>query len=63
MKDYTNAVIASGVSPAIMITDDHKSSKTKVGSRMKRARGDYGRRNSITHPDTPKSPRGLFPLV
>ncbi|CAG8487021.1 8074_t:CDS:10 [Ambispora gerdemannii] len=59
-SDYTNTVIASGVSPAIMITDDHKSSKTKVGSRMKRARGDYGRRNSTIHPDIPKSPRGLM---
>ncbi|RHZ47528.1 hypothetical protein Glove_578g31 [Diversispora epigaea] len=44
MKDYTNAVIATGMSPPIMITDDHKSSKTKVGVGRKRARSEYDRR-------------------
>ncbi|CAG8550502.1 2708_t:CDS:1 [Paraglomus occultum] len=40
MKDCSGQVIARGVSPAIMITDDHKSSKTK------QANGVVGRRRS-----------------
>ncbi len=48
MKDYTNAIIATGMSPPIMITDDHKSSKTKVGAGRKRPRSEYDRRNSTT---------------
>src|ERR1044071_8997485 len=48
MKDYTNTVIANGMSPPIMITDDHKSSKTKVGVGRKRPRSEYDRRNSTT---------------
>src|ERR1043165_8736970 len=48
MKDCTNAVIANGMSPPIMITDDHKSSKTKVGVGRKRPRAEYDRRASTT---------------
>ncbi|CAG8509661.1 14255_t:CDS:10 [Acaulospora colombiana] len=35
-----------GMSPPIMITDDHKSSKTKVGVGRKRLRSEYDRRPS-----------------
>lgn len=48
MKDYTNTVIANGMSPPIMITDDHKSSKTKIGVGRKRPRAEYDRRASTT---------------
>ncbi|CAG8436235.1 7106_t:CDS:10 [Funneliformis caledonium] len=48
MKDYTDSIIATGMSPPIMITDDHKSSKTKVGVGRKRPRAEYDRRNSTT---------------
>ncbi|CAI2166247.1 2979_t:CDS:10 [Funneliformis geosporum] len=48
MKDCTDAIIATGMSPPIMITDDHKSSKTKVGVGRKRPRAEYDRRNSTT---------------
>ncbi|CAG8582667.1 6864_t:CDS:10, partial [Acaulospora morrowiae] len=46
MKDYAGTVIACGMSPPIMITDDHKSSKTKVGVGRKNRRSEYDRRNS-----------------
>jgi len=39
MKDYTGKEIATGMSPPIMITDDHKSSKVKTG--RKRPRTEY----------------------
>ncbi|KAH8557058.1 hypothetical protein BGW37DRAFT_511280 [Umbelopsis sp. PMI_123] len=39
MKDHTGKEIATGMSPPIMITDDHKSSKVKTG--RKRARTEY----------------------
>ncbi|KAG2179600.1 hypothetical protein INT44_006448 [Umbelopsis vinacea] len=45
MKDHTGKEIATGMSPPIMITDDHKSSKVKTG--RKRPRTEY------EHPATP----------
>ncbi|KAG2185900.1 hypothetical protein INT43_002338 [Umbelopsis isabellina] len=39
MKDYNGNEIATGMSPPIMITDDHKSSKVKTG--RKRPRTEY----------------------
>ncbi|CAO3689062.1 unnamed protein product [Umbelopsis vinacea] len=39
MKDHTGKEIATGMSPPIMITDDHKSSKVKTG--RKRPRTEY----------------------
>src|SRR2546423_616263 len=60
MKDYDDNIIAAGMSPPIMITDDHKSSKTKVGLGRKRPRAEYDRRNSSAHSaDSPKSSDGL----
>ncbi|RIA92219.1 hypothetical protein C1645_82014 [Glomus cerebriforme] len=55
MKDYTNTVIANGMSPPIMITDDHKSSKTKVGVGRKRPRAEYDRRTSTTSTNSTNS--------
>ncbi|PKC12447.1 hypothetical protein RhiirA5_463964, partial [Rhizophagus irregularis] len=49
MKDYTNTVIANGMSPPIMITDDHKSSKTKIGVGRKRPRAEYDRPMRLHH--------------
>src|SRR6266487_3555977 len=61
MKDYDDNIIAAGMSPPIMITDDHKSSKTKVGLGRKRPRAEYDRRNSSAHSaDSPKSSDGLI---
>ncbi|KAI9104712.1 hypothetical protein DFS34DRAFT_604180 [Phlyctochytrium arcticum] len=39
IRDFTGQIVATGMSPPIMITDDHKSSKTKAVSR-KRQRTD-----------------------
>ncbi|CAJ0833767.1 11437_t:CDS:10 [Entrophospora sp. SA101] len=47
IKDHTNDVIATGMSPPIMITDDHKSSKTKNGIAKKRLRTKHGRCNIV----------------
>ncbi|CAG8708756.1 1971_t:CDS:2, partial [Scutellospora calospora] len=44
--DYANTIIATGMSPPIMITDDHKSSKTKVGVGRKRPKAEYDRRTN-----------------
>ncbi|KAF0405052.1 Mga2p [Gigaspora margarita] len=53
MKDYANTIIATGMSPPIMITDDHKSSKTKVGVGRKRPKAEYDRRsNSVSSNST-----------
>ncbi|OAD70632.1 hypothetical protein PHYBLDRAFT_79537 [Phycomyces blakesleeanus NRRL 1555(-)] len=37
MHDHTGKQVATGVSPAIMITDDHKSNKSRVGQKRQRA--------------------------
>ncbi|KAL0076032.1 hypothetical protein J3Q64DRAFT_1608879, partial [Phycomyces blakesleeanus] len=36
MHDHTGKQVATGVSPAIMITDDHKSNKSRVGQKRQR---------------------------
>ncbi|KAI9481053.1 MAG: hypothetical protein EXX96DRAFT_565199 [Benjaminiella poitrasii] len=36
MLDHTGKKVAEGLSPAIMITDDHKSNKVKTGSKRRR---------------------------
>jgi hypothetical protein len=41
MRDNRNQIIAQGVSPAIMITDDHKSNKSKTVSSRKRSRAEF----------------------
>ncbi|CAG8751027.1 6881_t:CDS:2, partial [Dentiscutata heterogama] len=42
-------ITSTGMSPPIMITDDHKSSKTKVGVGRKRPKAEYDRRtNSVS---------------
>ncbi|KAG2180067.1 hypothetical protein INT43_003854, partial [Umbelopsis isabellina] len=41
MRNHRNQVVAQGVSPAIMITDDHKSSKSKNASTLKRNRAEF----------------------
>ncbi|KAI7859282.1 hypothetical protein BDC45DRAFT_497269 [Circinella umbellata] len=44
MQDHTGKTVASGMSPPIMITDDHKSNKVKAG--RKRARVDTEQPNT-----------------
>ncbi|CAJ0832917.1 15338_t:CDS:2 [Entrophospora sp. SA101] len=46
IKDHTNNIIATGMSPPIMITDDHKSSKIKNGMAKKRLRTEHGHSNT-----------------
>ncbi|KAK9685756.1 SPT3 Dosage dependent suppressor of Ty-induced promoter mutations-like protein [Basidiobolus ranarum] len=41
MKDYLGQVIATGISPPIMITDDHKSNKGKAANRKQGRRSEY----------------------
>ncbi|KAI8637870.1 hypothetical protein BD408DRAFT_423900 [Parasitella parasitica] len=40
MLDHTGKKVAEGISPPIMITDDHKSSKVKIGSKRRRAESE-----------------------
>ncbi|KAK9767332.1 SPT3 Dosage dependent suppressor of Ty-induced promoter mutations-like protein [Basidiobolus ranarum] len=41
MKDYLGQVIATGMSPPIMITDDHKSNKGKTANRKQGRKSEY----------------------
>ncbi|CAM0139690.1 unnamed protein product [Umbelopsis sp. WA50703] len=56
-------VVAQGVSPAIMITDDHKSSKSKNVSTLKRNRAEFETLVSqqCSDPITPASSRKTSP--
>jgi hypothetical protein len=40
MLDHTGKKVAEGISPPIMITDDHKSNKIKAGSKRRRAESE-----------------------
>ena len=53
VRDNSNHVIATGRSPPIMITDDHKSSKMQQTQAKKRGRNDYD--VSATESDAPST--------
>lgn len=55
VKDNLNHVIATGRSPPIMITDDHKSSKMQQTAAKKRARAEFDM--SATESDAPSTSR------
>ncbi|CEP14241.1 hypothetical protein [Parasitella parasitica] len=55
MKDSHGRTIAEGISPPIMITDDHKSSKQKTS--RKRSRPEDDPTAAISRPDTPAPSR------
>ncbi|KAI9483499.1 MAG: hypothetical protein EXX96DRAFT_144593 [Benjaminiella poitrasii] len=55
LKDSQNHVMATGRSPPIMITDDHKSSKMQIVAAKKRARADL--ETSATESDAPSISR------
>lgn len=40
MSDHTGKKVAEGISPPIMITDDHKSNKVKTGSKRRRTESE-----------------------
>jgi hypothetical protein len=42
MLDHTGKKVAEGLSPPILITDDHKSNKVKAGSKRRRTTNDTG---------------------
>ncbi|KAF1802928.1 hypothetical protein FB192DRAFT_1070957 [Mucor lusitanicus] len=54
MKNNKDEIIANGISPPIMITDDHKSSKQKTNRKRSRQEDDQ---LTISRPDTPASSR------
>lgn len=54
MKNNLGQTVGTGISPPIMITDDHKSSKQK--SNRKRSR-EEGSEDAISRPDTPAPSR------
>lgn len=56
MRNHLGVVVATGDSPPIMITDDHKSSKTRVPNR-KRRRGEYELETEDSALATPASSR------
>ncbi|KAJ1967935.1 SPT3 Dosage dependent suppressor of Ty-induced promoter mutations-like protein [Dispira parvispora] len=47
IRDYTGTVLATGLSPPIMITDDHKSTKFK--SERKRPKAEYDVEGRLQH--------------
>ncbi|KAK9763955.1 SPT3 Dosage dependent suppressor of Ty-induced promoter mutations-like protein [Basidiobolus ranarum] len=59
MKDYTGQVIATGMSPPIMITDDHKSSKFKSNRKLRKA--EYDRALKAANVDSPLSTPSAIP--
>ncbi|ORX92689.1 hypothetical protein K493DRAFT_408729, partial [Basidiobolus meristosporus CBS 931.73] len=59
MKDYTGQVIATGMSPPIMITDDHKSSKFKSNRKLRKA--EYDRALKAANADSPLSTPSAIP--
>ncbi|KAL9560254.1 hypothetical protein PS6_000330 [Mucor atramentarius] len=54
MKNNKDEIIANGISPPIMITDDHKSSKQKTARKRSRQEDDQ---LTISRPDTPAPSR------
>lgn len=54
MKNNKDEIIANGISPPIMITDDHKSSKQKTTRKRSRQEDDQ---INISRPDTPAPSR------
>ncbi|ORX91568.1 hypothetical protein K493DRAFT_49928 [Basidiobolus meristosporus CBS 931.73] len=59
MKDYNNQVIATGMSPPIMITDDHKSSKFKSNRKLRKA--EYDRALKAASTDSSHSTPSAIP--
>ncbi|CAO3696177.1 unnamed protein product [Umbelopsis ramanniana] len=57
MRNNRNQIVAQGVSPAIMITDDHKSSK----STRKRSRAEFEFPPTSSNPETPAVSRRPSP--
>ncbi|KAG2179496.1 hypothetical protein INT44_006342 [Umbelopsis vinacea] len=57
MRNSRNQIVAQGVSPAIMITDDHKSSK----STRKRSRAEFEFPPTSSNPETPAVSRRPSP--
>ncbi|KAI8640445.1 hypothetical protein BD408DRAFT_239421 [Parasitella parasitica] len=55
IKNNQGQVIANGISPPIMITDDHKSSKQKTS--RKRSRQEDDQITTLSRPDTPAPSR------
>ena len=58
LRDHLNQVVATGVSPPIMITDDHKSarSRTKVAGTQEAAPGRRAAAAVASEPDATPSP-------
>ena len=55
MKNNQGEIIGTGISPPIMITDDHKSTKQKKN--RKRSRDEEEEHTIISRPDTPATSR------
>ncbi|KAI9247643.1 hypothetical protein BY458DRAFT_560347 [Sporodiniella umbellata] len=61
MRDYANRHMASGMSPPIMITDDHKSSKLKMNRKRPRTEPDSARFTSFDSKLNPGGPYQIQP--
>lgn len=59
MLDHTGKRVAEGISPPIMITDDHKSNKVKAGSKRRRTNTESEEAASATVPPPAISEGGI----